>query len=696
MVRTWLRRWLARPWSQAVPGGRAAGRRTACVRPRLEELETRTLLSAGVLDSTFGVGGRVVTDFFQSSDRVRALAVQGDGKIVAVGEMVVGGDAQFAVARYLPGGGLDPQFGISGMNFINFGGQEDAATAVAVQGDGKIVVAGFTLDQSGNADFALVRLTDSGGLDPDFGNMGRVTLDFAGGPDAATGVLLQGDKILVGGGAVLNGPSDFALARFNADGSLDVGFGTGGKVTTDVVGLGDYIAGIALQSDGKIVAAGTADTSIVGGDFAVARYSANGGPDYTFGVKGVQRVDLGLEDKLDGLAIQADDRIVVVGATSNAPGSFELARLTADGFVDTSFGTNGTVFTDFSFGGARAESVAIQADGRIVVGGDGFDLGSGKAVFVLARYSAGGLLDGSFGNGGHVRTAFPGALTAEALALQGDGKIVLAGSTDMGPSGDIALVRYENDHFQFAAPGYSVSENGGGITVTVQRTGGSTGTAAVVAAALGDTATAADFTPVAVLLTFNSGETSKTFTIPVNPDALVEGNETVLLQLSSPTNGASLGRTSRAVLTIVDAPPAVQNAAPPLLVLRGRLRYDAASRRWRQTLLIGNPGSQAVSGPLTLVLDGLHPSVKLRKQAGLTLLRALLAGPYRYLGTVIIFDDLSVYALPAPPGSLSRYLRLNDSALEAGAVRVVRLEFSAPPGRKIRYTPRVLAGAGVS
>ena len=186
----------------------------------------------------------------------------------------------FALARYNPNGTLDGTFGTGGKVTTDFNGDDDEAHALVLQPDGKLVAAGQAESGYRGRDFALARYNPNGSLDATFGTGGKVTTDFAGNDDAAFGAVLQSDgKIVAAGGAKTSRSQDFALARYNANGSLDATFGTGGKVTTDFAGNDDAAFALALQQDGKLVAAGGAnvgrsrtDYRGSGEDFALARY----------------------------------------------------------------------------------------------------------------------------------------------------------------------------------------------------------------------------------------------------------------------------------------------------------------------------------------------------------------------------------------------------------------------------------------
>jgi uncharacterized delta-60 repeat protein len=251
---------------------------------------------------------------------------------------------------------------------------------------------------------------------------------------------------------------DFALARYNADGSLDTTFGTGGKVTTGFGAFSiDVAFGVALQPNGKIVVAGYTAASDVVADFAVARYNADGSLDTSFGTGGKVTTDFGGFDLAPAVALQPDGKIVVAGWTEDiffAGADFAVARYNPDGRLDAGFGTGGKVTTSFGAFGC-ATGVALQPNGKIVVAGNTTDAVGGED-FALARYNANGGLDAGFGTGGKVTTDFGGDDFANGVALQPDGKIVVAGATFLTTDYDFAVARYQGD-----AGGPSGPEEGG-------------------------------------------------------------------------------------------------------------------------------------------------------------------------------------------------------------------------------------------
>jgi uncharacterized delta-60 repeat protein len=391
--------------------------------------------AAGDLDPSFGTDGLVTTDFGSRGDFGLAAAIQQDGKIVAAGNSSAPGvfAVDFALSRYSSDGSLDPTFGSGGTVLSDFGAPLDAAFDVLVQPDSRIVAAGIS-----GSDFAVARYNPSGSLDPTFGTGGLVTIDF-GASDQATALILQADGKLVAAGFTqvsATFATEWALVRLNPDGSLDTTFGAGGKVTTDF-GSFDVAFDVVLTADAKILVTGR-----TGNDFALARYNASGALDSGFGIGGKVTTDLGGSDQPFAIALDSAGRAIVAGTTS---GDFALARYSQNGSLDAGFGVGGTVTTDFDAGSEEtAFGVVVHPDGGITTAG-GTSAGPGSSTFALARYDSSGNLDPAFGAGGKVTTSFGQPLSnAQDLVLQGDGKVVALGGTvdPAAGTGDFALARY--------------------------------------------------------------------------------------------------------------------------------------------------------------------------------------------------------------------------------------------------------------
>ena len=410
----------------------------------------------GSLDTSFGDSGKVTTSIGIGSDHVRGLAVQSDGKIVVAGYSHNGTDLDFALARYDADGSLDVSFGDDGKVTTSIGTREDHTHGMAIQPDGKIVVVGHTHSEN-DLDFAVVRYDADGSLDTSFGDGGMVTTSFGPGWDYGQAVTVQPDgKIVVIGHTYNDNEQDFAVARYNADGSLDTSFGDGGKATTSIGTGWDYGQAVTVQPDGKIVVVGHT-YSENDQDFAVVRYDTDGSLDTSFDDDGKVITSIGQgEDRGNAVVVQQDGKILVAGHSHNGTDlDFAVVRYDTDGSLDTSFGDDGKVVTSISPGWDYGQAVTVQPDGKIVV--IGYSHNGTDFDFAVARYDAGGSLDTSFGNDGKVTTPIgPGEDRGYAVALQRDGNILVAGHSYNGTDFDFAMVRYHGHGFHQ----YDLNRNG--------------------------------------------------------------------------------------------------------------------------------------------------------------------------------------------------------------------------------------------
>ncbi|MFZ1220816.1 MAG: delta-60 repeat domain-containing protein [Chthoniobacterales bacterium] len=393
----------------------------------------------GDLDPTFGNGGKVLTDFNSSNDWLSRIAAQPDGKIVAIGDTHP--SHRGALARYNPDGTLDQTFG-NGGKVITVASVRESAAGLLILPDGKIMIGGSfgEFDTS----FLLLRFNSNGSVDSTFGNGGMVTTNLGTDNDRVYALALQSDGKIVAAGkkGIQFNPTEqrkgnAALARYNPDGSLDPTFGSGGIVINDFgQGLESYAIEVVIQPDGRIVIAGESAYA-----FLVARYNSNGTLDPTFGNGGFTEVNFGnlSWDHGRDVLLQADGKIIVVGISEiNSPyDSFAVARFNPDGSLDQSFG-NGGKFVMVDQG--DLEAGVLQSDGKLIA------LGTSGDDFELLRLNLDGSLDSTFGIGGIVTTTFGGsAADPSDLILQADGKLVAGGlsSTDnYFQNTDFALARY--------------------------------------------------------------------------------------------------------------------------------------------------------------------------------------------------------------------------------------------------------------
>lgn len=318
-------------------------------------------------------------------------------------------------------------------------GDNAEATAFALQPDDRALLGGIAIF-GGEERFAIARLTTQGTPDGTFGNGGVASARVGVNVNALLALAVQPDgKIVAAGDADPgSGNTSFALARFLPDGTLDQSFGDHGTVVTSFVGGADAVV---IQPDGKIVAAGEhVQLPSLHFDFGLARFEPNGDLDPSFGNGGTLTSPFSTGDSQAlGLALDGQGRIVAGGgAGSPAHSTFALARYLDGGGLDSAFGDNGLVTTPLGDGAVPADAVAIQPNGRIVAAGRD---ASGR--FALVRYLPDGSLDGSFGDGGIVGTPIGSEAVAFGLDTRAGARIVAAGSTTTGDETDFALATYQ-------------------------------------------------------------------------------------------------------------------------------------------------------------------------------------------------------------------------------------------------------------
>ncbi|MCH8033122.1 MAG: hypothetical protein IH950_05090 [Bacteroidetes bacterium] len=387
--------------------------------------------SPGELDKTFGNGGRVNVGIGGYFDVVKSMALQHDGKIVVVGygkESLVSFKG-LSMARYLQNGEMDYDFGNLGVIHRVTKDLEGEANSVAIQKDDKIVVTGYSISPTtNNEEITLVRFTENGNIDKSFGNKGLIVTEISNEKDVGESVAIQNDgKIVVVGTTDHKPNADIVLIRYNKNGSLDYSFGIGGIVITDINSAMDIGKSLVIQSDGKLIVAGF--THVINKFFmTLLRYDSYGELDPTFGNSGIVITDInGRRGKMD-MVMQNDGKIILVGPSEVEDSHhFTVLRFNNNGSLDKSFGNNGvtkTIIGDYS----EAESVALDSNGNIVVAGT-TELGNEQ--FVVVMYDRNGMLVPDFGSDGIVKTSFikNSVDRAHSVVIDYYGNIIVAGET---------------------------------------------------------------------------------------------------------------------------------------------------------------------------------------------------------------------------------------------------------------------------
>jgi uncharacterized delta-60 repeat protein len=377
----------------------------------------------------FGNRGWATTAIGLNTDVARAVAVQSDGKIVAVGFRNVGSlgsKTDVALVRYTSSGALDSTFGNAGVVVTTLSSESDGGNAVALQPDGKIVVTGSSASR-----VAVLRYTQSGALDSTFGSGGFVTTAIPDGSGNAVALQPDGKIVVAGRTFASTFDGNFAVLRYNSSGVLDSSFGSAGITTTSFGNFGDFASQVAIQPDGKVLVCGYRSNGSTY-EWALARYTSSGALDSTFGTGGKVTIATNSATGAQcGMALASGGKIVLTGLRLiNNIADFTVLRLTSSGALDATFGSGGIA----SLGSGVGMAVALQSDGKIVAAG--FD-DSGKTVVV--RVSASGIPDATFGTAGVTRSSPAATAFGNGLAFQPDGKIVVAGAS--GSNLDFAVLR---------------------------------------------------------------------------------------------------------------------------------------------------------------------------------------------------------------------------------------------------------------
>ena len=343
-----------------------------------------------------------ITDIAFTNDYCNSINIHNDGKILALGTAINGDNYYVAAARYQTNGTIDNSFGLNGIpvDYIKQGCTFFISSAI--QKDGKIIAAGYSWNGV-NYDFALLRYNLNGSLDNTFSTDGLQVTDFSATDDKANAIAIKTDgKILLAG--ISNG--NFALCRYNVDGSPDIFFDGDGIQTTDF-GTNDFATSIVVQKDGKILTGGS----------MLARYNADGSIDLSFNENGR------IANTSNSIALQSDGKIVTVS-------SFYVNKYNTDNSTDNTFGNwAGLQFLFDSNGGSgqwSAKSIAIQSNDKIVIGGTyGYDCRGLHDQFAVIRLNSDGTNDDTFNGSNSVNSGVNIISWNTSVLIQPDNKIIV-------------------------------------------------------------------------------------------------------------------------------------------------------------------------------------------------------------------------------------------------------------------------------
>ena len=384
----------------------------------------------GSLDKSFGDNGMVTTKIGPKDNVIYSIIIQDDQKIVVAGYVFNGSYYDFALARYDTSGKLDQSFGINGIVINSIGRGDNVALSLMLQPDGKLVASGYAYNGS-FYDFALVRYNSDGSLDQQFGLNGITITSFGSTSMISSSILENDGKIISVGYENSSFPMDhsvWAMCRYNSDGTLDETFGSGGKVITEYNNSDDVSYSVALRKNGEILVTGYTYIAF-NPKIVTAEYKPDGSLDPAFGEGGKVITSIGLASATISMSIQEDEKIIVTGCSyEGSKANILLLRYNSDGTLDNSFGTNGLVLTSIGSFDSFGRTVKLESDKKILVSGFTRDINS-KYGPALLRYLEDGKLDTTFGTNGIVTDDTNEAFLS--LAIQKDGRIIAAGSLNL-------------------------------------------------------------------------------------------------------------------------------------------------------------------------------------------------------------------------------------------------------------------------
>ena len=400
----------------------------------------------GVLDPTFGTNGLVNYTNNEDPEVFNTILVVDNNKFLAAGTA----DYNATLVRFNQDGSIDTSFGVNGVLELDFGGTREDIEDMTKQPDGKILIAAESKNSNDDYDFVIARLNQDGSYDTTFGINGISVITFGSSTDERPNkiIVTPDDKIIIVGNAEGGIIWKTAIARLNSDGSLDTSFSADGLFTLSITNRSDYLIGVDITFDGKIIAAGGAvfDSGSNQGRYAIVRYLNNGDLDPTFGTNGVVTLNI-----FDGSCIARsiislpDGKSLVAGHASGngTQRSFSIIRLDINGNIDSTFGDNGVVSTVFPTDQSQIFKMKLDDNNNIIVVGD-VNTDTAAANFAAAKYSINGEIDSTFGTNGTISTDFFGSHDSARDFIITQNKITVVGyAMENYPDEDFAIARYD-------------------------------------------------------------------------------------------------------------------------------------------------------------------------------------------------------------------------------------------------------------
>ena len=555
----------------------------------------------GTLDSSFGTSGSTTTTT-GSNDSIRSIALDSQGRIIAGGYSRSGGVDKFTLARYSSNGVLDTSFGTSGFTTTTFGPTDPSGTVASITLDsqGRIIAGGSALIGGVNK-FVLARYTTNGALDTSFGTSGFTTTS-PGSNDTVRSIALDAQgRIIAGGSSLIGGVNKFVLARYTTNGALDTSFGTSGFTTT-TPGTNDTIVSITLDSQERIIAGG--QSWIGSNKFALTRYTANGALDTSFGTSGFTTTTPGTDDGIYSITLDSQERIIASGgAQVGGNYTFALARYTTNGTLDTSFGTSG--FNTSTKGSSDgSSSVALDVKGRIIVAGVAKIDTVNK--FALARYTADGALDTSFGTSGFTTTTIGSNAGIIAIIRDSQGRII-AGGYALDGSKKFALSRYlilrvpiftlsttsETASAGSAVTGYVITSSGGAIDSYSISPAVSNGLSFDASTGLisGTPITTASNVIFTITGINSSGTTSATYSLTVNPNPAVAQAAAEAARVAAANSAAEAAKKQKELMGLLSVIPSIAGLSVNIGDLANSLLIEQKCTKGKRVKYVKNGAS---------------------------------------------------------------------------------------------------------